>query len=292
MQYAFCHIDQRVWEASEFSRLPAEEIAEKRNSLSCVECNALGWYRRESTHGHPAHFCAHHEPTCELKAEYVVVDDDQGDGLEAVDQIKSSGEIVVRLDKEQGGEIDVLPPPNTVPGGEVESGGRTHVIRGDDRYSSQEFTLKRILHRLVQSPDFRQSHAKVTFYRPENEPYIQGRVCDVTWAFSEISRADVDTAKFFCGPITSAGRTADGKIWLNSSPRYQSVSVAIFGDIAEDFLEAFKIKDLDDLAGAHVLVSGRCMYTGERGIKPIIWCGALHQIVIRRYRAANLQVAG
>ncbi|NDZ06765.1 hypothetical protein G3I72_00360 [Pseudomonas aeruginosa] len=66
----------------------------------------------------------------------------------------------------------------------------------------------------------------------------------------------------------------------------------IFTDIAEDFLRSFNIDDLDDLAGAHVLVSGTLQFTGERGIKPIIWCGALYQIVIRRYRAANLQVAG
>ncbi|PTC35092.1 hypothetical protein CLJ1_4532 [Pseudomonas paraeruginosa] len=39
-------------------------------------------------------------------------------------------------------------------------------------------------------------------------------------------------------------------------------------------------------------MSGTLQFTGERGIKPIIWCGALYQIVIRRYRAANLQVAG
>lgn len=110
MQYAFCHVDQRIWEAYQFSRLPTEEIAEKRNSLSCVECNALAWFRRESSHGHPAHFCAHHEPSCELKAEYVLVDDDKGEGAEAVDQIKSSGEIVVRLDKERGGDIDVESP--------------------------------------------------------------------------------------------------------------------------------------------------------------------------------------
>ncbi|WP_134598868.1 hypothetical protein [Pseudomonas aeruginosa] len=291
MQYAFCHIDQKVWEAYKFSLLPAAEIAEKRNSLTCVECKALAWFRKESTHGHPAHFCAHHEPTCVLKAEYVVVDADQGDGAEVVDQIKSSGDIVVRLDKERGGDIDVE-PASRVPGGLPGEGGRIHLTRGQNRFSDQEFTLKRILHRLVQSPDFRQSTARLTFYRRENEPLIDGRVCDITRAFSEISRGDEETRKFYWGPITSAKRTPDGKIWLKSAPQYQAVSVVIFTDIAEDFLRSFNIDDLDDLAGAHVLVSGTLQFTGERGIKPIIWCGALYQIVIRRYRAANLQVAG
>lgn len=291
MQYAFCNVDQRVWEAYQFSRLPSAELTEKRNSLTCTECRALAWFRRESTHGHPAHFCAHHEASCPLKAEYVVVDEDKGDAGEAVEQVASSGDIVVRLDKERGGDIDVE-PTSAVPGGRPWEGGRTYAVRGDDRFSNQEFTLKRILHRLVQSPDFRTSQSRITFYKRENEPYIQGRVCDVTRAFSEITKADADTSKFFWGPITSARRSTDGKIWLNSSPQYQSVSVTIFQDIADDFLKAFKVEDLDDLAGAHILVSGRCAFTGEKGLKPIIWCGALHQIVIRRYRAANLQVAG
>ncbi len=291
MQYAYCQTDNHVWEAFLFSQQPASVLSEKRNNLLCTECGALAWFRRESTHGRPAHFCAHHEPHCELKAEYVAVDEDRGDASEAVEEVKSSGDIVVRLDKEKGGDIDVR-PANDVPNGQPWQAGRSYVVKGGDRFSNQEFTLKRVLHRLVQSPNFRSSTSRIMFYKKENEPFINGRVCDVTRAFSDITRADENVPKFFWGPITSAGRTADGKIWLNSSPQYQSVSVAIFPDIAEKFLEAFNIEDLDDLAGAHVLVFGSCMYTGAQQQKPIIWCGALHQIVIRRYKAANLQRAG
>lgn len=291
MQYAFCRTDEVVWEAFQFSQLPSVELSEKRNNLLCTQCGALAWFRKESTHGRPAHFCAHHEPDCELKAEYVVVDDDRGDASEAVEEVKSSGDIVVRLDKEKGGDIDVRPAAN-VPNGQPWQAGRSYAVRGEDRFSNQEFTLKRVLHRLVQSPSFRSSTARITFYRSENEPLIDGRVCDVTTAFSDISRQDEGDRKFFWGPITSAKRDNDGKIWLNSAPQYQSVSVVIFTDIADDFLKAFNIEDLDELAGAHVLVSGRCAFTGKGQQKPIIWCGALYQVVIRRYRAANLQVAG
>lgn len=291
MQYALCGIDNRVWEAANFSRLPSAQLSQYRDSLICVECSALAWFRRASTHGHPAHFCAHHEPTCQLRAEYAVVDSDQGDGTEIVDQVQSSGDIVVRLSDDHGGDIDVL-PRDDVPVGPPGEGGRSHRTRGRDIYSNQEFTLRRVLHRLVQSPDFRRSQANISFFRPDGRPLIEGRVSGVTRAFSEITTADDDQAKFYWGPITSARFDRDGKIWLNSSPQYQSVSVVLFADIADDFLEAFGIEDLDELAGAHVLVSGRCAYTGERGVKPIVWCGALYQIVIRRYRAANLQAAG
>lgn len=291
MQYALCGVDNRVWEAADFSRLPSAQLSQYRDSLTCVECNALAWFRRASTHGHPAHFCAHHESTCQLKAEYVPVDNDQGDGTEVVDQIQSSGDIVVRLSDDQGGDIDVVERP-PVPVGPEGQGGRTHQVRGRDFLSNQQFSLRRVLHRLVQSPDFRRSASTISFFRPDGRQLIHGQVRDVTKAFSEITNEDHGAAKFFWGPITSARRTDDGKIWLNSSPQYQSVSVVIFDDIADRFLDAFGIEDLDDLAGAHVLVSGRCAFSGQRGIKPIIWCGALYQIVIRRYRAANLTVAG
>lgn len=291
MQYAYCGIDNRVWEAAPFSCLPSDQLSLYRDSLSCTECNALAWFRRSSTHGHPAHFCAHHEPTCQLRAEYLVVDGDQGDGTDVVDQVQSSGDIVVRLSDDQGGDIDVLERDN-VPTGPDGQGGRSHRTRGRDLYSNQQFTLRRVLHRLVQSPDFRRSQANISFFRPDGRPLIEGRVSGVTRAFSEITPADDGQAKFFWGPITSARRDNTGKIWLNTSPQYQSVSVVIFDDIAEDFLNAFGIEDLDELAGAHVLVSGRCAYTGQRGVKPIIWCGALYQVVIRRYRSSSLQVAG
>lgn len=292
MQYALCRNDGKTWEAYAFSRLGHSELSDKRNNLICTMCGALAWFRKESTHGHPAHFCAHHNNECELKAEYVVVDQDKGDGTEAVDMLKSSGDIIVRLDKEKGGDIDVAPPAE-LPGGPVSQDGRTHLVKGGDRLSSQEFTLRRILHRLVQSPDFRNSSAKLTFFKKGDEPYISGCVKDITRAFSEISKEETsENPMFYWGPITSVKTTPDGKIWLNSSPQYQSVSVAIFPDIADDFINSFNIDELDDLAGAHILVSGKCFFTGKQQSKPIIWCGAVNQIVIRRYRAANLQIAG
>lgn len=291
MQYASCTLDGVVWEASRFSLLIGNDLEAKRNNLNCVECGALAWFRRASKHGHPAHFCAHHEQVCQLKAEYVLVDSDAPGNAEAVDQVQNSGNIVVHLDEEQGGSIDVLPPnvnPDPLPG----PGGRRYVVQGADQYANQQFTLRRILHRLVQSPDFRNSTANITFYRREGEPYLDGPVRDVTRAFSDLSPADNGESKFYWGPITSVGRTDDGRIWLNSSPRYQSVSVVIFQDIVDEFLEAFEIDELDDLVGAHVLVSGRCHFLGHQNSKPIVWCSGVQFIVLRRYRSSSLQIAG
>jgi hypothetical protein len=79
------------------------------------------------------------------------------------------------------------------------------------------------------------------------------------------------------------------KIWLNSSTSYHSASVAIFDDVADDFVEHYHIEDFEDLAGAYVLVAGKCYFTGDGEGKPVIWCGTPKYIALRKYRAEYLK---
>lgn len=287
MQYARCTDDGQVWEASRFAALPILELELKRRNLICVQCGEFAWFRKESTHGHPAHFCAHHRDDCDLRVEYVVVDEPRNDATIAEGEVAAGDAIIVRLDQERGGQVDVteVQPPLTPGQGE---GGRTFVVRGAGRESLQHFTLRRILLRLVQSPDFRTSDRQIVFYRNEEEVLIRGSVRDIVTSFADITRErHNDRVMLFWGPIASAGRTPDGKLWLNSSDRYQGASVAIFQDIVEEFLTIFGIGDLDDLAGAHVLVAGKCYFAATG--KPVIWCGSPKYIVVRRYRDERLQ---
>lgn len=286
MQHARCAVDGEVWEAERFAVLPAAELDAKRRSLSCVQCDEVAWFRKESTHGHPAHFCAHHKDDCDLKVNYVVVDDRRGEPTSAEEEVAAGDDIVVRLDQERGTEVDVAEvqaPPSPGAGG----GGRTFAIPGQARESAQHFTLRRILLRLIQSPDFRTSRRQIALYKDEKSTLVRGEVRHVVAAFDEVQPAHNGGSQLFWGPIASAGRTADGKIWLNSSARYQGVSVAIFQDIAEEFLSAFNIADLDDLAGAHILVAATC-YVATTG-KIVLYCASPKNIVVRRYRDARLQ---
>lgn len=286
MQHARCAVDGEVWEAEKFAVLPAADLDAKRRSLSCVQCDEFAWFRKESTHGHPAHFCAHHKDDCDLKVNYVVVDDRRGEPTSAEEEVAAGDDIVVRLDQERGTEVDVAEvqaPPLPGAGG----GGRTFAIPGQARESAQHFTLRRILLRLIQSPDFRTSRRQIALYKDEKSTLVRGEVRHVVAAFDEVQPIHNGGNQLFWGPIASAGRTADGKIWLNSSARYQGVSVAIFQDIAEEFLSAFNIADLDDLAGAHILVAATC-YVATTG-KIVLYCASPKNIVVRRYRDARLQ---
>ncbi|MBR8071390.1 hypothetical protein KDW23_19225 [Burkholderia cenocepacia] len=286
MQYARAG-NGKVWEAAEFAALPAQQLDDERRNLICVECGEFAWFRKPSTHGHPAHFCAHHTPQCNLRVEYVIVGEPRNEASVAEGQVTSGDLIVVDLGQEIGGNVDVTPvqPPPT---GDGEGGGRTYLLRGADRQASQHFTLRRILLRLVQSPDFRHSDRQIRLNKADGEVLIQGAVRDIVASFDEI-RAEKhnDALALYWGPISTTGRTPDGKLWLNSSDRYSGASVVVFEDIVEDFLQAFDITDLDDLAGAHVLVAGRC--TVREGGRPFIWCSSPKYIIVRRYRDERLQ---
>ena len=289
MQYARCNSDNQVWEAYQFSQLEPSLLEEKRSNLVCTECGEFAWFRKASKHGHPAHFCAHHADNCELKVEYVVSDDQRNDQTIEEDEIKSGDTIIVKLDEEEGGEInvdEVQKPPNEGQG----IGGRTHVIKGEQKESLQQFTLRRILHRLVQSQKFRGSQSEIVFYKNSDEVFISGRVCDVICNFKDITKAHNDKTMFYWGPVAYAKLGDPPNVWLNSGRDYSSASVTIFEDIANRFFEMFRVEDLEDLAGAYVLVAGKCQFTRGGEGKPVIWCGSPKYIIIRKYRAASLNV--
>ncbi|WP_133493227.1 hypothetical protein [Alcanivorax sp. 24] len=279
MQDAFCRIDGQNWSADRFAALPVSQLEAMRRQLACISCGRDAWFRKESKHGHPAHFCAHHEDSCQLRAIYTVTTDPRDAVTEEAEEISAGGGILVDLDDEKGGEITVNPvaPPPSNTG----TGGRTHVLPGD-RQSSETYTLKRVLHRLVTSQAFRESSRIITFFR-DGEVFISGPIKEVFIPFERAHEAPEHARYFFWGNIASYGVTQDGKLWLNSSENHnESVSVAIFDDILQAFIAFFEIHDLEELVGAHVLVSGHCQ-TSKRTKKSTIWCGAIRNIILRRY---------
>lgn len=289
MQYAKCTSDNEIWEALAFSQLEPSVLEAKRLNLICAECEKFAWFRKESKHGHPAHFCAHHAEDCGLKVEYVVFDGSRDDATSEEDEISAGDTIIVRLDEEYGGSVAV--PEVHEPPKEGQGGGRTFVIKGKNRESNQQFTLRKILHRLVQSPKFSESKSKIVFYKNSDEVMISGDIGSTVCSFGNISKeSNNDKTMFYWGPIASAKNTPDGKIWLNSGDQYSSASVAIFEDVANEFMSLFQVDELEELAGAYILVAGRCRYSDGGKGKPIIWCGQPRYIVVRKYKAKNFQV--
>ena len=280
MQDALCTADNRHWTAEAFSQLPDEELQNLRTMLLCPQCKGPAWYRRESVHGHPAHFCAHHEEDCELKVHYRTIVDPRDDVTGETEEIQPGGGIYINLDDERpdGIATEVPPPPN----GSGGSGGRTHAIAGEN-YSASQYTLKRLLYRLARSPDFQKSRSQITVHR-DGETWIQGPINEVIIPLERAGDKQDERMVFFWGQIASVGMTADGRLWLNSQrSRSNDASIAIFDNIREDFINQFKIEDIEEICGAHVLISGRRIHRAPTG-KLIIWCPSVRNIMLRRYR--------
>lgn len=270
-----------VWSSRDFSALPAAEIERLRRSLECVECREFAWFRSSSERV-PAHFCAHHSDQCSLRVRYnVVPSDDASDEDRAVQD--NEGRIVIRLDQQRPRPMQHTPARvHDNDAGDVEFGGRTAYANGR-REGELQATLRLILHRLVHGRAFAESGRILTLYRNENELLIEGAVSDVVCGFDSITPDRHDSLALYWGAVASAGRTQDGKVWLNFSSVRSGASVSIYEDISQDFLDSFGIDDLEDLVGAHVLVFGRCFYAATG--KPVVRCGAVKNIVVRRYRS-------
>ncbi|MDY4332543.1 hypothetical protein F157LOC_00420 [Pectobacterium brasiliense] len=281
MDKAFCTIDKQEWSADKFYALPVTEMQSKRRSLLCIECQGDAWFRRSSYGNDSPHFCAHHQENCSLGTSYEAVGEGSDDkGLPASDPEDG---IVLDLDLTQSYEIDVRTAEHiseTTPSGQKFTGEK--VIGGGVKYPAH-FTLKKLLYKLVQSKGQCYLDKKISFKGqvfddlPDNGNELFVEFIDVKpW---------MDGARrIFWGFISDVGQTNDGKIWLNAGNIKSGLSVCINKKIADSFREQFKVeKRLDELDGCHALIIGTCAYATTG--KPILWCGDLSYVVLRRYKS-------
>ncbi|WP_318518308.1 hypothetical protein [Photobacterium leiognathi] len=279
MDIAFCTIDGKEWYADEFWALGEKAIVTMRRNLQCTSCNGDAWFRKSSYGNKVPHFCAHHTEDCNYATIYEVIDDgDGGDGQPAANP--GSG-IVLDLGLDKNYEVDVqspAPKPD-IPAGERRLGNE--VKNGGGKDYPAHLTLKNTLYKLVRSDKLYTSDSKVTI---PNAP-IQGlpeKANELFVNFKDVNDGYNKVNRVYWGFISDAGFTADGRLWLNAGNRSDGLSVSINPDITEEFRKYFKVdKSLDQLEGCHALIIGDCYYATTG--KPIIWCGSLDYIVLRRY---------
>ncbi|WP_318439048.1 hypothetical protein [Photobacterium leiognathi] len=276
MDIAFCTIDGKEWYADEFWALGEKAIVTMRRNLQCTSCNGDAWFRKSSYGNKVPHFCAHHTEDCNYATIYEVIDD--GDGQPAANP--DSG-IVLDLGLDKNYEVDVqspAPKPD-IPAGERRLGNE--VKNGGGKDYPAHLTLKNTLYKLVRSDKLYTSDSKVTI---PNAP-IQGlpeKANELFVNFKDVNDGYNKVNRVYWGFISDAGFTADGRLWLNAGNRSDGLSVSINPDITEEFRKYFKVdKSLDQLEGCHALIIGDCYYATTG--KPIIWCGSLDYIVLRRY---------
>ncbi|MDE1347370.1 hypothetical protein [Vibrio aestuarianus] len=279
MDIAFCTIDGKEWYADDFWALGEKAIVTMRRNLQCTSCNGDAWFRKSSYGNKVPHFCAHHTEDCNYATNYEVVDDgDGGDGQPAANP--DSG-IVLDLGLDKNYEVDVqspAPKPD-IAVGERRSGNE--IKNGGGKDYPAHLTLKNTLYKLVRSDKLYSSDSKVTI---PNAP-IQGlpeKANELFVNFKDVHEGYDGLNRVYWGFISDAGFTADGRLWLNAGNRSDGLSVSINPDITEEFRNYFKVnKSLDQLEGSHALIIGDCYYAATG--KPVIWCGSLDYVVLRRY---------
>lgn len=278
---AFCTIDEKEWIADAFCALPLAEIQLKRRSLLCTECKGDAWFRRSSYGNDSPHFCAHHHENCSLGTSYEAVGEgDENKGLPASDA--DSG-IVLDLGLTQGYDINVKTAADnteTTPQGQKFTGEKT-ADGGSLKYPAH-FTLKNLLYKLVQSKGLCYADKKVGF-KDQSFNDLPDRGGELFVEFINVAPWMDGARRIFWGFISDVGQTRDGKIWLNAGNIKSGLSICINSEISSEFKEQFKVKNsLDELDGCHALIIGTCTYATTG--KPILWCGDLSYIVLRRYK--------
>ncbi|HEJ7125214.1 TPA: hypothetical protein SMF65_002905 [Serratia marcescens] len=282
MDKAFCTIDEKEWSADAFYALPLSEIQLKRRSLLCIECKGDAWFRRSSYGNDSPHFCAHHQENCPLGTSYEAVGEgDENKGLPASDA--DSG-IVLDLGLTQSYNIDVKPivdDSDTTPHGQKFSGEKK--INGGNLKYPAHFTLKNLLYKLVKSKGLCYTDKKVGFKEGDFND-LPERGAELFVEFVNVEPWMDGARRIFWGFISDVGQTKDGKIWLNAGNIKSGLSICINKDVSDDFKEQFRVeKSLDELDGCHALIIGTCAYATTG--KPILWCGDLSYIVLRRYKS-------
>lgn len=290
MESAFSTKANRAFTASEFESLSLEAQKEHKTSFICLGCGEGAWFRAAtkptSKVNRGAHFNSHHQGECEFKTTYTLVDDEGESSQTADHSIPAVTDYVVNLDDKVGGAIndftlDPIPPEGFVI---TPKGGAIGKGRGVAYETSASKTLRQLLSYLKRYPDFRFSDKSVELYSESGRLKVQGQIRNVAVHFDSISpNMDDDRNRLFWGSIVDSDDEAYGGIWLNASDSKSGLSIKIFADIKDRFLDVFKIKELKDLQGAYVLLVGKLHYTGKNN-KPIIFCSIVNLVTIQKYR--------
>lgn len=279
MDIALCTLDGKEWYADEFWALGEKAIVTMRRNLQCKSCCGDAWFRKSSYGNKVPHFCAHHDENCNFATNYELIDD--GDGGD--DQFAANPDtgIILNLGLDTNYEVDVKvnEPKTDVQKGEKRSGIESK--KGGGKNFPAHLTLKNTLYKLVRSDKLYTSETKVTI---PNIP-IQGlpdKANELFVNFKNVQNSYDGLNRIYWGFISDAGLTSDGRLWLNAGSRTDGLSVSINAEITDEFRSYFKVeKSLEQLEGCHALIIGDCYYASTG--KPVIWCGSLDYVVLRRY---------
>ena len=271
MDIAKCTLDGSTYNAVNFSLLASNEMSEKRQNLVCTECEKDAFFRKASRTGQAACFGARpHEADCSFASvETQRVENEGGDE----DRLINPGQnIIIDLNYGAAPRINVHVDTNDQEG-DNEGRGR-HVGNRPRPNANMQRRLSTLLRNLINSEEFRGSPQQITLR--ENEPTT---VANFFVNFADVCAQHDYQFHGYWGLLTDARLGNNGDLWLNSGGR-GNVSCLIQVDDVDAFYQRYNIDDIEDFAGAYVLVLGE-KNTSQNG-KPYVVANGLERIVIQK----------
>lgn len=255
MDSAFCTINKKLYDAAEFAQLDPQTLEKYRRALICNTCRNEAFFRRASTSGRGPCFGARpHGDDC---IEATVDAGEWGTGGYAEDEpiINAAGRIVIDLPRLDGGEDAVEPA-----GAEQRRRGAGRVFAGEGGAAANAThrRLSSILKRLNQDPDFQYAETIITL--PEGRDNTS--VVEFFVRFDLVRDRALHEFRGLWGLITDASFDGNGSLWLNTGSR-SSVSFVISTDLVPNFLQRWRVEEIDELAGAQALILTTATISGN-----------------------------
>lgn len=249
MDIAKCTADGKTYQATVFEALG--DLENLRRQLICPSCNAPAFFRKTSISGQAACFGARpHAKGCALAA----LEGNRGglNGLGQDEQI-NLGQLI-EVDFAYGAHQATHPEPNDP----IDPSGRGGRFSpgGGDRNPVMHRRLSTLLKNLMLSEQFRKSDQILRL------PEGQFRVRDFFVEFGSAQHQRTEEYRGLWGMLSDARYGQDGSVWLNSGGR-ENVSVVVDHSIVENFKRRFCVDELEELAGAYILVFGTLKRSGN-----------------------------
>jgi hypothetical protein len=251
MDIAECTLDGKKYYATQFESLPPDEQRQKRQMLICTACKAKAFFRKQADSGQAACFGARpHNPNCDLgtpETQRVSVLGGEEDALFNPGQ-------VIKIDLKFGASVqnyDVADNPDDA----TSSGRGLYKGTGPRPPSKMVRRLSTILNNLIASDEFRNSDQLVEF--EDKHPKM---VKDFFVQFDEITDQYNGVLAGYWGMLTDA-RNGATAVWLNTGGKnHPSIPL---GTEWTEVQKRFHIDNLEQLAGAYVLVIGTLRRSGN-----------------------------
>lgn len=258
MDVALCTINNTVYDIAGFEALSPKCIGVMRRNLLCPRCMGPGFYRKAARSGQASCFGARpHAEFCDMGGPQSATH--RGDTLDQ-DDVVNRGERI-EVDFAFGAPLHhhtVGEDADATYGVGRQSGGQAA-----QRTQTRHRRLSTLLKNLILSEDFRRSEQLIS---------VESGLFKVRDFFVPFAHAEVDELermRGYWGLISDAAQSGDQppSLWLNTGGR-QDLSVVVDSSLADDFTQRFPIHELEDLAGAYVLVFG-CVRVSKNAKKYI-----------------------